>query len=371
MNTTPLDPVDYPPFSRRLKILLVDEGDTMNAEFLRGATEHDVDRLDCGPAADADGGFRFRWKEVGKKISQKEYDLAVVTDRKHCFWRPGAGLVSGLFRLGKAALAEPSRLAHLQIPIELSKARIPWALLERNDQCLIREGNHLLFHLASRVFVRELLQNRFEIFQAYRQGADRMRLWPKAFRAGRQVPLDIEKIRAISLGWRPGSILDEPAGEKIHDIIFCGQESLRTPRMAAVHELKESAEREGWKFFYPGELGQEEFHRECGRAWLCLSPSGNGWDCYRHYEALLTGSVPLINYPWIERYAPFEDGKHCLFFSVERGHLTAVVRKALQNKDLLRSIAKEGAARVQKYHSHAALRNYLIHETLAASRSAG
>ena len=369
MKTTPLDPVDYPPFSRRLKILLVDEGDTMNAEFFRGATEHDVDRLDCGPAADADGGFRFRWKEVGKKISRKEYDLAVVTDRKHCFWRPGAGLVSGLFRFGKAVLSEPRRLAHLQIPRELSKVGIPWALLERNDQCLIQEGNHLLFHLASRVFVRELLQNRFEIFQAYRKGADRMRLWPKAFRAGRRVPLDIEKIRAISLGWRPGSILAESAGEKVHDIIFCGQESLRTPRMAAVHELKESADREGWKFFHPGELSQEQFHRECARAWLCLSPSGNGWDCYRHYEALLTGSVPLINYPWIERYAPFEDGKHCLFYSVERGHLTAVVKKALQNKDLLRSIAKEGAARVQKYHSHAALRNYVIHETLAAGES--
>lgn len=198
-----------------------------------------------------------------------------------------------------------------------------------------------------------------------------MRLWPKAFRAGPRVPLDIEKIRAISLGWRPGSILAESAEEKVHDIIFCGQESLRTPRMAAVHELKESADRSGWKFFHPVELSQEQFHRECGRAWLCLSPSGNGWDCYRHYEALLTGSVPLINYPWIERYAPFEDGKHCLFFSVERGHLTAVVKKALQNKDLLRSIAKEGAARVQKYHSHAALRNYVIHETLAASRSAG
>jgi hypothetical protein len=83
------------------------------------------------------------------------------------------------------------------------------------------------------------------------------------------------------------------------------------------------------------------------------------------------GSVPLINYPWIERYAPFEDGKHCLFFTVDRGHLTAVIRKALQNKDLLRSIAKAGAARVQKYHSHKALSNYVIQETLAISRSSG
>lgn len=340
----------------------------MNAEFFRGAAEHDVDRLDCGPEADADGPFRFRWKEVIRRIRRKEYDLAVVTDRKHCFWKPGAGVISGLVRFGKAALIEPRRLAHLQIPRELSKVGIPWSLLERNDQCLIREGNHLLFHLAKRVFVRELLQNRFEIFQAYREGNNQMRLWPKAFRAGPRVPLAIEKIRPISLGWRPKSILAEPAAEKAHDIIFCGQEAMRTPRMAAVSELKESARQAGWKFFCPEKLSQEEFHRECARAWLCLSPSGNGWDCYRHYEALLTGSVPLINYPWIERYAPLEDGRHCLFYSVERGHLTEVVKKALNNKNLLRSMADQGAERVCKYHSHRALRNYVIHETLRSSQ---
>jgi hypothetical protein len=340
----------------------------MNAEFFRGATEHDVDRLDCGPEANADGRFRSRWKEVIRRIRRKEYELAVVTDRKHCFWRPGAGMFSGLLRFGKAVLAEPRRLAHLQIPRELSKVGIPWSLLERNDQCLIREGNHLLFHLAKRVFVRELLQNRFEIFQAYREGSNQMRLWPKAFRVGPRVPLAIEKIRPISLGWRPGSIRETSDEEKVHDIIFCGQQSMRTPRMAAVDELKASASQNGWKFFCPERLDQDEFHRGCARSWLCLSPSGNGWDCYRHYEALLTGSVPLINYPWIERYAPLEDGRHCLFYSVERGHLTEVVKKALNNKNLLRSMADQGAERIRKYHSHEALRNYVIHETLRSSQ---
>jgi len=347
---------------------LVDEGNTMNAEFFRGVTEHDVDRLDCGPEANADGRFRSRWKEVIRRIRRREYELAVVTDRKHCFWRPGAGMFSGLLRFGKAVLAEPRRLAHLQIPRELSKVGIPWSLLERNDQCLIREGNHLLFHLAKRVFVRELLQNRYEIFQAYREGCDKLRLWPKPFRAGPRVPLAIEKIRPISLGWRPGSIRETSDEEKVHDIIFCGQQSMRTPRMAAVDELKASASQNGWKFFCPERLDQDEFHRECARSWLCLSPSGNGWDCYRHYEALLTGSVPLINYPWIERYAPLEDGRHCLFYSVERGHLTEVVKKALKNKNLLRSMADQGADRVRKYHSHEALRNYVIHETLRSSQ---
>jgi hypothetical protein len=349
-----------------MRILVLDEGETMNCELFREVPEHDIDRLDCGPQANVDGAFRSRWREVTKRIRRKEYDLAVVTDRKHCFWRPNVGMVSGLMRLAGASLWEPRRLAHLLVPRELTRVEIPWALMERNDQCLVREGNHLLFHLSTRVFVRELLQNRYEIFQTYREGSERMRLWPKAFRWGPRVPLDLEKILPISLGWRPGAIYAEPSSEKNHDIFFCGQTSMRTPRMAAVSELKESARREGWRFFCPERLTQKEFHRECARAWLCLSPSGNGWDCYRHYEALLTGSVPLINYPWIERYAPLEDGKHCFFFSVERGHLTEVVRKALSQKEQLKTTARAGGDLVRRYHSAKALRNYVIQETLQA-----
>lgn len=361
-----MDPVEYPAPPRRLRILLVDEGHSMNCEFFREVPEHEVEWLDCLEGVAFPGRFRRRWAEVRKKIREKRFDLAVVTDRKHCFWRPGAGVFSGLWRLAKAAVTEPGRLAHWLVPRQLFRAGVPWALMERNDQCLLREGNHILFHWASRVFVRELLQNRYEIFQTYREGSERIRLWPKVLGGGPQVPMDLAKILPISLGWKTGIALAESSPEKTHDILFCGQESMRTPRMAAVSELRESAQRLGWKFFHPEKLTPEEFHRECSRAWLCLSPSGNGWDCYRHYEALLAGSVPLINYPWIERYAPLEDGKHCFFFSVERGHLTEVVRRALGQKESLFVMARAGAERVRKHHTHEALRNYVIHETLAA-----
>ncbi len=371
MRTTPLDPVEYPAPPRRLRILLVDEGHSMNCEFFREVPEHEVERLDCLEGVAFPGRFRRSWAEIRKKIREKRFDLAVVTDRKHCFWRPGAGVFFGLWRLAKAAVTEPGRLAHWLVPRQLFRAGVPWALMERNDQCLLREGNHILFHWASRVFVRELLQNRYEIFHAYREGSERMRLWPKVLGGGPKVPMELTKILPISLGWKTGVALAEPSREKMHDILFCGQESMRTPRMAAVSELRESAQRLGWKFFHPEKLSPEEFHRECSRAWLCLSPSGNGWDCYRHYEALLAGSVPLINYPWIERYAPLEDGKHCLFFSVERGHLTEVVRRALGQKESLFEMARAGAERVRKYHTHEALRNYVIHETLAARGVSG
>jgi hypothetical protein len=104
---------------------------------------------------------------------------------------------------------------------------------------------------------------------------------------------------------------------------------------------------------------------------LCLSPSGNGWDCFRHYEAAAAGSVPVMNYPWIERYAPLQDGRHCLFYSVERGSLTEVVRRALAQRETLRGISQAAAERVHRHHTYPALRNYVIQETLGARGGAG
>ena len=367
MKTTPYQARSYGPPPRRMRILVLDEGHTMNCELFREAPEHDIIRLDCGPEANADGTFRSRWREVKKRIRQKHFDMAIVTDRKHCFWRSGRGITSGLVRMAKATLWEPQRMAHLQVPQELHRAGIPWALMERNDQCLIREGNHLLFHLATRVFVRELLQNRYEIFQAYREGQQDLRLWPKVWQMGPKVPINLAKVFPISLGLKAG-ILSEPfrAEKKQHDILWSGAIACRTPRMAAVDEVAEASTQHGWKFFRPERLSLAEFQQECSRAWLCLSPSGNGWDCYRHYEILAAGSVPLINYPWIERYAPLQDGAHCFLFTVERGHVTEVIRQALAAKEKLGQMAKEGQEWVGQHHRHEALRNYVIHETLQA-----
>jgi len=372
VKTTPHHPRTYPTSDRRLRILVLDEGATMNCDLFRDCPEHDITLLDCGPVGTAPAGFRKAWADVSQRIRAREFDLAIVTDRKHCFWKPEGGWMAGAFRWGKAWLGQPRRLAHLQIPQELTRAGIPWALMERNDQCLIREGNHLLFHLAHRVFVRELLQNRYEIFKAYREGDHQLRLWPKIFRVGPRVPLDISKILPISLGLRPRPMTGPGSPEdKIHDILWCGTTGFRSPRIAAVDELRASAARHGWRFFENEFLDREEYLRECSRAWLCLSPSGNGWDCFRHYEILAAGSVPLINYPWIERYAPLHPGRHCLFYSVERGSLTEVVQKALADKEGLVRMAEEGRSHVLKHHTYPALRNYVIQETLRSLVPAG
>jgi spore maturation protein CgeB len=90
----------------------------------------------------------------------------------------------------------------------------------------------------------------------------------------------------------------------------------------------------------------------------------------------MAGSVPLINYPWIERYAPLRDQEHVLLYSPEQGHLTQVIRQALADREGLRRMAQAGREHVCRYHTYQALRDYLLAETLQmdknwASRSKG
>ena len=40
----------------------------------------------------------------------------------------------------------------------------------------------------------------------------------------------------------------------------------------------------------------DDYVRELLRSKFVLSPSGMGWDCYRHWEALVYGAIPIIEH---------------------------------------------------------------------------
>ena len=347
--------------TERLKVLLLDEGPTLNCNIFQGAADHDYLILDCDASQRDPAGFRKKWKQIHEHIKRRAYDVAVVTERKYCFWRKGTGPASAAWRRLRAWWRQPWRVAHLAVPRALTRAGIPWALVDRNDQVLLNEGSHLFFRDCTAFFVRELLTNRYEIFQAYRRGEPGCRLWP----GGPRTEYPLKKIRPISLGLQ---VAEEKfrhlPREKKHDLFFCGTMDMRTPRISALEEIRESARREGWTLKLADRMSQEEFLRTCAESWLVLSPSGNGWDCWRHTEVLMAGSVPLINYPWIERYAPLRDGEHALLYSPEQGHLTQVIRKALADREGLQAMARAGADHVRRYHTYPALRDYLFSETL-------
>ena len=117
-------------------------------------------------------------------------------------------------------------------------------------------------------------------------------------RIGRLRPISLPQYR-FDATWR-----DAPFPEKTHDLFFVGAvDGNSTVREAGLAEL-ERLRAQGVRIDQPTErLPYDAFMERMSRSWLAWSPEGMGWDCYRHYEAPIVQTVPVMNNPTILRHA--------------------------------------------------------------------
>jgi glycosyltransferase involved in cell wall biosynthesis len=147
------------------------------------------------------------------------------------------------------------------------------------------------------------------------------------------------------------------------DVFFSGDCTNRINRQRGLRQL-EALKAEGYAIDITHDrLPREEFWRRCAQAYIVWSPEGFGWDCFRHYEAALAGSVPLMQVPTIYRYAPLKDGVHGLYYCVEEEGLALRIRQALQNRTWLAEMGIAARRHVLERHTLDALSRYIIEET--------
>jgi glycosyltransferase involved in cell wall biosynthesis len=155
-----------------------------------------------------------------------------------------------------------------------------------------------------------------------------------------------------------------PPREKDIDVMFAGN-NFNEPRKRAVEEARSLARR-GFRVFIPDKpLPYTAFMEALSRAWIVLSPEGEGWDCYRHYESCLAGSVPLINRASYKRHLYLEDGKHCFYYDADRDSVAERVVALLADKPRLSGMAEEGRRYVLANHTRPAVARYILNELAA------
>jgi hypothetical protein len=97
------------------------------------------------------------------------------------------------------------------------------------------------------------------------------------------------------------------------------------------------------------------------RSYLTLSPEGYGYHCFRHYEAMAAGSVPVINRPGKEYVTDLADKKNCLLYDARRpGDLLRVVKEALRNKSQLHDWGRNLRQFALAHHSLGAVGNFIL-----------
>lgn len=298
------------------------------------------------------------WRALGRA----DVDLIVCHPN---FSRPwglralGRAIFSSKFLRGRSPLARAFGPELLRW-----RGRAPIVVLDHEDLPLINRDNLFLLDRCRLWFKRELPVDHWRVFLK----TAHPNLPTSRFRLDPRQQARIAKLRPISIGLPTNAeglpLTPQPKTADIFVLArVAGSATLRARGLA---ELRALAER-GVVVDIPDQpLPRPEFYRRCAAAHLVWSPEGYGWDCFRHYEALACGSVPVINSPSIDRHQPLIAGEHALYYDPEPGGLMRAVVAALQDKAALARIAEAGRAHVLAHHTPRALARYAI-ETARAN----
>lgn len=307
----------------------------------------------------------FRALQPGK------FDLAVIDLREFCFLRRHASLADGLFRLLKYSFRSPRELGHLLLFRKILQLGLPIAWINRTDRGGVPDGSAWFFDRCHAAFIRELHPDpRMSVLSlndtpgfsrrwtGFPQHSDSSFLWNKLY--------------PISLGLAKSEDFPPVSGhDREWDVLFgYGPDSHDKPlRDRLLAELQTCAPRLQIKLRIVDRLPRKDWIEALNHSSLCFSPPGVGWDCWRHYESMAAGCIPLLTYPTILRHQPPVEGEHAFYFASEPGGLTKALQNALALRHSWPSMAEASRRWVAEHHRWPQLRSYVVQTTLTSKSS--
>jgi glycosyltransferase involved in cell wall biosynthesis len=313
------------------------------------------DYMDCTPRAFA---------KAMRDVAAGKFDVVVAYAGQRSPWHPRLWL-RAIFGSGPPFTAAVRVFGVTWL--RYVRLHAPLIVLDMHDIPTIHSSNFFLLDLARIYFKRELPVDHWQGFY----GTAHANLPTLRIRRDPLWQRRVAKLRPISL--QAGLVdLHRPDADifsaKTADVFFAGAvDGNSTVRDSGLRQLQKLASR-GLRIDIATErLSQEDFYQRMSQAWLAWSPSGLGWDCYRHYEAPQCLAVPVINYPTIARHRPLEDGVHALYYAPEDDGLCRTIETALADKERLKRIAVAGRAHVRANHVAPTLCEQILRLTLEIS----
>ncbi|MCI5144594.1 MAG: hypothetical protein D3923_03490 [Candidatus Electrothrix sp. AR3] len=245
-------------------------------------------------------------KELREKLEQGYFDLILLLDYDARLFRYAQmntlkklrNLLGQCKNIFRGSLADRVRELNYMRGLPFTPAELntlaPVAVVDLDDWiCLPPQGQNLLRHCSS-YYKRELPFNRFFLY--YQQRPAPWRVWRKKL-----APV-CAKARNIPLGVEDKKYYDLKARRKDKqeiDIFYCGLPT-SSPRLTALEQLKKMAITTKWNIVIADTLPFNEYCDIISRSKITISISGGGWDCFRHYEAVALGSLPLMDRPVVD-----------------------------------------------------------------------
>jgi len=237
--------------------------------------------------------------------------------------------------------------------------RVRLVVIDQTDHVTIHPRDHKFIRACALYFKRELADNHWHSLEAVLPrgactGATRFTPEGVALRA---------RLRPFALGIDATAIVPPiPTTGKKYDLFYVGT-AAGIPLREGLHEVLDVLAGRGWRVFAPKErLTPDEYREAVRQSRLCLSPGGVGWDCYRHYEVVAFGSVPVFNYRGMQSIAPFRHGVHCFYYDPQ-GDVAEQVEVWLRlPPELLDRVAGGAQEHLAKHFTFDALAAYVLRE---------
>ncbi len=306
--------------------------------------------------AKARGAFEQGRRLLGSALDDR-FSLVICRSFSRFIWRRELALAANALRYGTYWLIR------FCVWLRVNRGGARLVVLDLDDESLIFPRDKFLLDACSLYFKRELPQNAWNTFK-YLQPPYQEPIME--FTGSPNFRVRLGKLRPVPLGIDPQKVARIErciAGanpvEKQIDVFFAGRIPCSTVREQGLSELHSLAGRDVRVDIPEAGLPFEEFVLRMARAWLVWSPEGGGWDCFRHSEICVAGSVPLINYPTIRRHRPLIEGVHCFFYGIEGG-LARTIEAALADKPRLLTMANAARAHVLAYHSYPQIARYIV-----------
>lgn len=289
-----------------------------------------------------------------RSLRRGDWDVVLCYPPAHPLWDRRLGAP----RAAAELLRRLARFHTLGTYILKARHRIPVAVLDCDDDATIPEPALAMLDGCCAYFKRELP---VDLAMAFRRVAPR-------YRTPRDVAVDpwylrnAGKLRPVS-----ASVAEDTArlalatgGPKTTDVFFAGTAWNSSVRAQGIAELAALAT-EGYAIdISAGGLSPSEYLARSARAWITWSPAGYGWECFRHYEASLCRSVPLLSPPTVRRHQPLLEGVHALRYRPEPGQLRETVVAALADKGALATMADAARAHALRFHTHLRSCEYIL-----------
>ena len=233
----------------------------------------------------------------------------------------------------------------------------PVVAIDWSDTPLLTLRDQQTLRACARYFKRELPFDRLFLYAQER---------PIPWRETRKTLLSIvKKTQGIPLGIEDSkyaALKLQRADSQEIDVLFLG-EITNTQRKTGMEHLQEFASKSRWNIVIKQGVPFDEYCRMIARSKITISIAGGGWDCFRHYEAVALGSIPLINRPTIDAvwwHAMPEE----IFFENTFSNFIARIEQLLQDTQLRRTCLATLEQHIEQHMCHSKIVEFIVKTSL-------